>query len=172
MQKAEKILQVETDINWLPQPNEGTIVLSSLLPVRDLIGTAFVLAFDGGRFLHTKLVKRGWDLPGGHVEVGETPEETARREAYEETGATLGPLHLLAYQRLRLLGPQPAQYKYPYPESYQVFYWAHLVALDTFIPTSETSARGLFTPDEAQTLPWVRQHTTLYQASLQAATGL
>lgn len=29
-----------------------------------------------------------WDLPKGHVEAGETEEETARREILEETGIT------------------------------------------------------------------------------------
>lgn len=28
-----------------------------------------------------------WEIPGGHRETGETPQETARRELYEETGA-------------------------------------------------------------------------------------
>lgn len=32
--------------------------------------------------------RQTWEAPGGHIEVGETPEMAARRELYEETGAT------------------------------------------------------------------------------------
>jgi 8-oxo-dGTP diphosphatase len=129
MNEAEKILRVEQDIEWLPKPNESQVVLSSLLPSRELITTALALAFAGDHLLMTNLTIRGWDIPGGHVESGEAPEETVRREVYEETGATLEPLHLLGYQRLRLLGPKPISYPYPYPDCYQAFYWAQVSSL-------------------------------------------
>ena len=162
----EKILYVEQDIAWLPRPNEGQMILSSQLPLRELVNAALVLAFEGEQLLMTELVKRGWDIPGGHVEQGEQLEETARREIREETGALLGPLHLLGYQRLRLLGTKLDGYRYPYPESYQIFYHAQIIALPDFLPTEETRGRALFAPPEARQLAWVQNNLPLYEAAL------
>jgi 8-oxo-dGTP pyrophosphatase MutT (NUDIX family) len=42
-----------------------------------------------------------WAFPGGHHEPGETIEETARREAFEETGFRYeGPLQLISRTRI------------------------------------------------------------------------
>ncbi len=32
--------------------------------------------------------RKGWEIPGGHIEEGETWQEAVKREMYEETGAT------------------------------------------------------------------------------------
>jgi 8-oxo-dGTP diphosphatase len=47
------------------------------------------LIINDGQFLMVKQDKYGkiyWNFPGGHIEEGETPEETCIREIYEETG--------------------------------------------------------------------------------------
>jgi 8-oxo-dGTP diphosphatase len=171
MKEAEKVLRIEQDMAWLPKPNESQTVLSSHLPSQELVTTALVVAFAGDHLLMTNLRSRGWDIPGGHVEAGEHPEETVRREVYEETGATLGPLHLLGYQRLRLLGPPPIAYGYPYPDCYQAFYWAQVISLDDFLPSAETQGHAFFPPLEARTQSWVQHNKELYEAALLLATS-
>ncbi|MCH9613423.1 MAG: RNA pyrophosphohydrolase [Chlamydiia bacterium] len=48
-----------------------------------------ILNLEGHLLLLKRLTKSGkeqWDLPGGRLQKSETPEETLRREIFEETG--------------------------------------------------------------------------------------
>jgi 8-oxo-dGTP diphosphatase len=48
-----------------------------------------VFAVYDGKWVFCKHKKRAtWETAGGHIEAGETPLEAAKRELYEETGAT------------------------------------------------------------------------------------
>lgn len=42
-----------------------------------------------GTWLLTSHKERGWEFPGGKIEAGETSEQAARREVFEETGGIL-----------------------------------------------------------------------------------
>ena len=56
----------------------------------ELLKFAVIIASHKGQWVFCKHKDRDtWEIPGGHREHGETIIETARRELYEETGATV-----------------------------------------------------------------------------------
>lgn len=60
-----------------------------------LTGASVLLIDEKKRVLLQQRTDNGlWGLPGGLMEPGETIEETARREVYEETGLAVTDLRL------------------------------------------------------------------------------
>jgi 8-oxo-dGTP diphosphatase len=65
---------------------------------RPLVGVGVVFLRQGRVFLAKRQGSHGeatWASAGGHLELGETLEECARREALEELGVTVGPVQFL-----------------------------------------------------------------------------
>ena len=71
-------------------------VLNSFLPRKRAIAQMLVLDTEGRVLLCNLTYKTDWDLPGGVVEVGESPRLAAEREVEEELALTVpaGPLVL------------------------------------------------------------------------------
>ena len=62
--------------------------------------TGFVTAADG-RILLVRVARRGWEMPGGQVELGEDAVSALRREVEEESGCRVEPERLTGiYPRL------------------------------------------------------------------------
>lgn len=73
-------------------------------PARPLVGVGVVVLRPSACGPEVLLIRRGrppalgqWSLPGGAQHLGETAEEAVRRELLEETGLTVGALHLAAH---------------------------------------------------------------------------
>ncbi len=62
-------------------------------PLRAFIGLVF--PWEGEQVLIADICGRGWCIPSGRVEVGETSLDAVRREAQEEAGALLSDIQYI-----------------------------------------------------------------------------
>lgn len=58
------------------------------------VGCGVILTKEDRILLQHRVDEDNWCIPGGVMEIGETFEETARRETYEETGLLVNQLQL------------------------------------------------------------------------------
>ena len=103
--------------------NGSEFMAEYIMDLRKIVGSRPIIATGSvvivcdkeGRVLLQRRSDNGcWGLPGGAMELGESFEDTARREALEETGLTVG--------KLTLLGLHSGENTfYEYPNGHQVY---------------------------------------------------
>ena len=163
---SERALPERRDISWLPPGAVMQTVLTSQIPPRELITSVFGLSFLRQDLLAIEHETRATDVPGGHIEPGESPVEALVREFREEGCATVTDAEVIGHIRITINGPQPAEYKYPYPTSYMVAFAARVERLDPFEARFETTGRKLLSPNESRNLTWVQENRELYERAL------
>lgn len=77
------------------EPEGFRALLNSFLPRKRAISQMLVRSPDARVLLCQLTYKQDWDLPGGVVEVGESPQLAVSREVEEELGLTLSAGRLL-----------------------------------------------------------------------------
>lgn len=80
--------RLATDVP-VQEPEGFRALLNSFLPRKRAISQMLVRAPDARVLLCELTYKQDWDLPGGVVEVGESPQFAVAREVQEELGLTL-----------------------------------------------------------------------------------
>lgn len=113
---------------------------ADVLPDDELVSACFVFAEMDG-FVAMSKPKRGWGLPGGHREAGETAEACLQREAMEEAGVELDELRLIGYWATSKLFESEHNRQYP-SKAYQLLYIGKVVKVHNFTPQHEVSERA------------------------------
>lgn len=137
---TETVVHVLRDVRYQPTPNRSEFILSTTTPSRLLTSTAFVVPVlpDGSVLMSVSLKPdRDLEIPGGHVEKGETQEQAACREAVEEVGAHLGTPIPIGHQRMLSHGARPDPWRYGFPLAYQSFFAAPVLSIDDHVPNDE-----------------------------------
>ena len=126
-------------LTWLPQMKltESLIVTS-----------VHAVCFKDGKVLLAQIKNRGFNYPGGHVEIGEKLEEAILRETYEEgyvkgTIKYIGSIEVSHKENLSF----DSSGKYPLI-AYQAFFRMDVTECLPFLREHESSARIWAEPSE------------------------
>ncbi len=119
-------------VPWIPVPHRVDLVVGAGAPAAHEVTSVFAFVRDSrARVLLTRVDRpgRGWEVPGGHVDSGESPRAAAARELAEETGLAVPAEELVPFggNRITLLGEPPADYRYP-GRAYQAAFTLRLPA--------------------------------------------
>jgi len=141
-------IHTEHDLPYLVYPSRADLFLDSIRTgPADITATVFSVCHDTRWFYFANNTRRGIELPGGHIEAGETMVEAARREIAEETGLRALGLWPLGYKiQENLAGMplnervarRPKDHAYPWPTAAMQFFssWVEGDIAD-YVPNDE-----------------------------------
>lgn len=157
----QQLLCTQNSIPWLRADLKAEVEtwLSDELPPLELCTSSYALVFRDGALLQTDLregerLTRSLDIPGGHIDEGEDPEQSAVREAFEETGVHVQMPKLVAYKKIIIYDSKPTEYRYPYPVSYMLYYLCKVSEETVFKGSDETHGRVWLQPHEYEKSTW------------------
>ncbi|WP_100012039.1 NUDIX hydrolase [Lentibacillus sediminis] len=156
-------------VQWGESKVKLTWKIAKTLPPEEQITSVHGFCFKDDKLLLVNLNQRGWDIPGGHIDNGETTEECFRREAFEE-GYITGSCSLLGHIIVDHNKNPNWDENSPYPKvGYQVFYRMDIDQLHVFQAKYESGERILIKPGEVT--EYYHGWNELYQEVLDYASS-
>ena len=137
-------------VNW-----DGNKVSLKWLPHKkindnNLFTSVHGYCFMDGKILLVHVKDRGFNTPGGHIELHEDPEQALLREIYEE-GYITGTVKYLGAIEVNHKENENFIYNGPYPLiGYQLFYRVDIKKIFPFLRENETITRIWVEPEEIQ----------------------
>ncbi|HSX35472.1 MAG TPA: NUDIX domain-containing protein [Patescibacteria group bacterium] len=114
---------------YWPETYSRVEFFTATVPPALPVSAVKVYVFRGNDLLLANIASRGWDLPGGHIEANETPEQALTRELKEETGASIESSKLIGYLKITNEQENERNKKY-HKESCILVYKGYGVAVD------------------------------------------
>lgn len=131
---------------WNNQTTRVKFEIFDAAPEDAVVTACMVFVSKDGKALLTR-PDRGWGLPGGHVETGESPEECAAREVREEACVSIKNLKLAGGWKIEKMSPGESNNKYP-DLSYMLLYTAEPEEIYDFAQTHESHERHFYDFDD------------------------
>jgi ADP-ribose pyrophosphatase YjhB (NUDIX family) len=161
-----EVLQTFDNVKWLSTEHTFNLVSTTELPDLPKTQSVFMMAFEDENILLANVHGKGWDIPGGHIEGGETPEEAIVRIMFEETGASLLVSGLLGYVEITLHGDKPTSYPYAYPTTYMPIYWGMVNSIAAPSSSMGVGAPKLFPQHKVERNNLLPYHMPFYEQAL------
>ena len=157
------LIQECFNLDYALKPNTGHWFHLDALPNKELISSCFGIIKYKNKICLVKHVERGVEIPGGHIESGESVMDCFHREIKEEVGLVdLTAVKLLAAQEINIQVPKPEGYKYPYPKSYQVVFFAEANTCLEFSPSLDSCGRIFVDINELKTHDFYNNYKFLF----------
>ncbi|QFF99121.1 NUDIX domain-containing protein [Psychrobacillus glaciei] len=129
----------QVSLRWHPYKN---------INQSEIVTSVHSYCFSQGKVLLVQVKERGFNIPGGHVEFNETPDEALCREAYEE-GYVSGEIKYIGAIEVNHKDNPNFEQNGPYPLiGYQLFYRMDVEKCFPFLRVNETTSRIWVEPEE------------------------
>ena len=138
----------EIKVVWGGHPVKLIWQPSKVVLKEDIVTSVHGCCFHAGKVLLVRVKNRGFNMPGGHVEANETPEETLHREIYEEGYVKGKATYIGAIEVNHKKNPfYIVSGKYPLI-GYQLFYRLDIEDCFPFLRENEATTRIWVEPEE------------------------